>query len=318
MPDRRIHLGITTSLAAALVALGACGSTQEPAITNPAPSAAMVPAGANVVEVLAEDYAFDAPDEIPAGWTTFRMRNVGEETHFIYLSRMPEGRTMDDYVQGVGMPINELWYRLRAGEIDKSQIGPMLGEALPAWFFTGVQAKGGPGLAAPGGVSQATVHLEPGTYVMECFMKTPEGELHWMEGMIRPLVVTAATTGAPEPDADVQVTVTTTGFIAPKTLAPGVHRVEVRFADQPELGFGNDVHVVRLADGMDASELVPWMDFMNVEGLENPAPATFVGGTHERPEGQKAYFTAELESGRYAWIAEAPDAYNLVQEFIVE
>ncbi|NIT89785.1 MAG: hypothetical protein GWN82_04270, partial [Gemmatimonadetes bacterium] len=74
------------------------------------------------------------------------------------------------------------------------------------------------------------------------------------------------------------------------------------FEEHPEVGFGNDVHLVRLEEDMAGEDLLPWMDFLNVEGLQNPAPAVFFGGMQERPEGQTAYFTVELESGRYAWI----------------
>lgn len=303
----------TLALALFTATLFACQTAPRPEIADPA----MLPAEANVVEVIAEDYAFAAPDEIRSGWTTFRLSNAGQETHFVYLSRLPEGRSFDEYVQQIGVPINEVWYQLREGAITKAEVGEILGATLPEWMWTGVRAKGGPGLVAPGGVAQATVLLEPGDYVMECFMKTPEGELHWMEGMIRPLRVIAAGNGVPEPSADLQVTITTEGFQAPRTVTPGMHRVEVHFADQPDAGFGNDVHVVRLSEGMQAPDLVPWMDFMNPQGLENPAPAAFIGGTQERPEGERAYFALNLEPGRYAWIAETLDVYEMVQEFTV-
>ena len=48
------------------------------------------------------------------------------------------------------------------------------------------------------------------------------------------------------------------------------------------------------------------MDWTQPTGLETPAPAEFLGGTHEMPAGGRAYFTVRLEPGRYAWIAEVP------------
>jgi len=48
---------------------------------------------AHVVEVTARDFAFDAPDQIPSGWTTFRMTNAGEQEHFLYIYRLPENKT---------------------------------------------------------------------------------------------------------------------------------------------------------------------------------------------------------------------------------
>lgn len=47
-----------------------------------------------------------------------------------------------------------------------------------------------------------------------------------------------------------------------------------------------------------------WMDWSNPEGLKTPAPATFLGGTHEMPQGESAYLTVDLEPGRYAWGSE--------------
>jgi hypothetical protein len=45
------------------------------------------PTPAGVVEVTAVDYAFQAPDPIRSGWTTFLMENKGKEHHFLLLSR---------------------------------------------------------------------------------------------------------------------------------------------------------------------------------------------------------------------------------------
>lgn len=297
-----------------LAAQSACRSTPS----GEEADASMTPIDAHVVDVVAEDFAFEAPDEIPSGWVTFRLHNEGEETHFILLSRLPEGKTYDEYLTDASAPINEIWVQIREGEIDKEEAGEKIGPAVADWYWTGVEVTGGPGLVAAGGVAQATVNLEPGDYVMECFMKTPEGEFHWVEGMVRPLTVVAGAADASEPDGDVRVILTTDGYTVEGAPARGVNRVEVRFAEQPEAGFGNDVHVVRLEDGTSGQDLVPWMDAFNVEGLQNPAPATFLGGTHERTAGHVAYFTVELEPGRYAWISEGPDFRGIVQEFTVE
>lgn len=312
----RLHRAFTTLFA--IAGLAACQSVPADQERDPVPETTeTAPADAYVVDVVAEDYAFEAPDEILSGWTTFRLKNEGDETHFLYLSRLPEDRTYDDYVAEVGKPFNEVWVALRSGEIDKAEAGARLGEVIPAWYWTGVETMGGPGLVAAGGVSRATVKLEPGSYVLECFMKSPEGEFHWVEGMIRPLEVAAESSNAVEPTADIRMTLTTEGFAIRDEVRPGTNTVAVHFAEQPEEGFGNDVHVVRLEEGMNAEDLVPWMDAFNVRGLQTPAPATFVGGTHERPEGRTIYFTVELEPGRYAWISEAPDVRGLFQEFTV-
>lgn len=174
-------------------------------------------------------------------------------------------------------------------------------------------------MVVPEGVSQATVELEPGTYVLECFMKTEEGEFHHAEGMLRPMVVTGERSDAAAPEADVQLTLTTTDITSEGELATGTNTVALTFAEQPEVGFGNDVHVVRLEEGRSPESLVAWMDAFNLDGLQNPAPAPFVGGAHERPAGNTVYFSVDLLPGRYAWFSEGTDATGgIYREFTVE
>lgn len=320
----RNHRWLVSSGVALLagVLLAACQARPAPVTEEPVLEPASEPAEAlapqaYVVDVVAEDYAFQAPQEIPSGWITFRMTNEGEETHFMYLTRVTGGHSYDQYVSEVLPPIADVLARQRAGELTKAEAGQEFGAMIPPWYWENAAPRGGPGLVAAGGVSQGTVRLEPGLYVMECFMKTPEGEVHWAEGMIRPITVTEEESGASAPEADIQIMVMEDEFIMRGPLTPGVHTVAVTFQEHPEVGFGNDVHLARLEDGMEAEDLLPWMDFLNIEGLQNPAPTVFFGGMQERPEGHTAYFTVELEPGRYVWISEGPDVRGMVQEFTV-
>lgn len=307
---RRVYFTLAPLVAAVSITTG-CAPVRAQA---PSPAAGLPP-GAPVVEVIAEDFAFKAPEAIPSGWTTIRFTNEGEDTHFVALTRLPEGKTYDEYVTEVAARFNDVWYPLRSGEIDKAKAGAMLGEIIPAWFWTAEQM-GGPGLVAPGGTAQATLNLKPGNYVMECYMKTSEGEFHAMEGMARPLVVTDAASVASAPAASVEMTLSNRGIAAPDVLTPGRHTVAVHFAEHPEMA-KNDVHLVRLGAGTSVAEIVPWMDWLNVQGLQNPAPATFLSGTHEMPVGYTAYVTVELPPGRYAWISEATGARGVLKEFTV-
>lgn len=272
---------------------------------------------APVVEVTARDYAFDGPDEIPSGWTTFRLKNEGKEHHFLLLNRLPDGKTFEEYVAEVALPFDSVWHELRKGAIDKAEAGALLGQLLPGWFAS-VKQMGGPGLVAPGGVAQTSVKLEPGTYVMECYVKTPDGEFHGMLGMARALTVTGVPSGASEPEADVAITLSNFEMAIEGDVKAGQQTVAVHFQEHPEIGLGNDVHVVRMEEGTDMGVVVLWMDWMNVQGLRDPAPAAFVGGAHEMPVGHTSYFTLDLTPGRYAWIAESSADKGMVKEFAVE
>src|SRR3989441_10733374 len=76
-------------LAAGFVACAACA--------RPASQAA----GPNVVTITASDYAFGAPDTIPAGLTTFRLVNQGKELHHASLVRLGDGKSVADFQAAV-------------------------------------------------------------------------------------------------------------------------------------------------------------------------------------------------------------------------
>lgn len=80
-----------------IAALAAVPAACRPADTDHDPE---------VVNVVATDFAFKAPDTIPAGWTTLRLVNRGAQTDFVVLDRLPDGRTLDDFVAEVAL---DLW-----------------------------------------------------------------------------------------------------------------------------------------------------------------------------------------------------------------
>jgi hypothetical protein len=68
-------------------------------------------------------------------------------------------------------------------------------------------------------------------------------------------------------------------------------------------------------------DIVSWMDFNRIEGqmstAADPAPATFLGGVHDMPFGNTAYFKLILEAGDYLWISEQPTDDATYQRFRV-
>lgn len=271
----------------------------------------------HVVEVTARDYSFDMAAEIPSGWTTFLMNNEGEEHHFFLLSRLPEGKTIVDYGTDVGVAYGTAWDSLRTGAMDRAEAGQLLGQLLPEWYGS-VVAMGGVGLVAPGRVAQTSVYLEPGTYVMECYMKTTDGVFHSVLGMERSLTVAEDSSDAPEPVADIAITLSNDAITIEGEPNAGEHTVAVRFLEHPPVGLGNDVHLARLTGDRDIVDVARWMDWMEIDGLEAPAPAEFLGGAEEMPVGYTAYLTVELEPGRYGWVTETSAGRGLFQEFTVE
>jgi hypothetical protein len=112
---------------------------------------------------------------------------------------------------------------------------------------------------------------------MECYVKTADGTFHSSLGMQRPITVTEADSGGSPPEADIEITLSNFVISVEGEATPGEHTVAVHFEEHPEFGLGNDVHLVRLHDGMSLDEVVPWMDWMNLGGLRAPSPAIFLG-----------------------------------------
>jgi len=123
MVARRLHPVVGIVLAAA--SLAACQSDDRVQSDDRAATAA-------VVEVITADYTFQAPSEIPAGWTTFWLKNEGREHHFLLMNRLPDGKTFEDYQKEVVTPFDTVWHALKTGAVDKAEAGQMLGSLLPA------------------------------------------------------------------------------------------------------------------------------------------------------------------------------------------
>jgi len=310
---RRSIAALTAVLATALVAV-ACES--GPTDAGADASVQGQRAGPDVVQVAAGHHTFvTSHEEIGAGWTTFRFRNRSDAPHFMIIEKMPvwegEQKTVEDSRSEVVPVFQNIMDSFR----DESPTFPEAGFELPAWYGE-VTFVGGPGLTSPGETAETRTYLEPGTYVIECYVKTEDGTFHSTEGMIEGLVVNEAknSSGKPAPArVDGRVAVSSSGGItlerAPRR--PGMRTLEVAFGDQTAYShfLGHDVHLARLDEGADREALGAWMNWAAPGGLAGDVPegVTFLGGVQDMPEGESAYMTAKLSSGRYALVAEVPD-----------
>lgn len=298
----------TVSVFAAVLAVAlACQPADDGGETEP-----------GVVEVTAKDFEFEAPREIPSGWTTFRLVNEGEQDHFLYLYRIPDDVSFEEYRGTVVKTFSKVYSRYDAGELTRAETEKALGEQIPEWFFTDVVPAGGVALTDAGGSAVATVRLEPGTYGMECYVKTPENTWHTDRGMLRKLTVTADSTGAEPPEADVEMTLSNYEIELQGELDAGEHTVAVHAADRPEGMLMHDVNLVRLDGGTSVDSVAAWMDWMELDQFRHPAPGTNLGGVEQMAPGRTGYMTVTLEPGRYAWVSEGYASEGMVREFTVE
>ncbi len=277
-------------------------------------------------------WRFQLPDEviaqdrrIPSGWTTFALDNDSGAEHFILLLRVPDELseiTMEEWRNQVTVPFQEIMDFI----IDPTKVPA---SELAEWYAE-VESSGGPGFTGAWTSSEATVHLEPGTYFLDCYVKDDNGQFHSYLGMLERIEVTEEANDASQPEPTMRVSVSSTdGIQFDRPVTAGQHTVEVVFEDQAFYDhlLGHDLHLVRMGPGDNVAELGEWMNWMAPHGLVAPAPASLIGGvqtilTPDMLAGSApaiGYLSADLEPGRYAWVSEVPDPHtqNMLKVFNV-
>lgn len=263
----------------------------------------------NVIEIISEGMNFQSVDTIPSGWNTFAYKNLSNETHFFLMDKYPEGKTVKNAVEDIAPIFTKGMDLINQG---KSEEGFAAFGALPEWFFS-VVFSGGSGLIAPKHTAVTTIKLDPGYYIMECYVKMPNGMFHTSMGMAKPIIVTEKDSGNKPPKANIDITISKAeGINYTGNLVAGKHIFSVTFNDQGahEHFVGHDVNLVKLADNADLKKLEDWMNWSTPFGLKTPAPegVTFLGGVNDSPKGAIGYFEATLEKGKYAFISEVPNS----------
>jgi hypothetical protein len=273
-----------------------------------------------VVEIVTNNMDFQLADSISSGWHTFKYDNRSNETHFFLLDKYPEGRSIEDTEKEVG-PVFQMGMDLiNEGKVKE---GIEAFNKLPEWFFK-VVFVGGSGLVSPQISSLTTLKLEPGYYIIECYVKMENGKFHSSMGMAKALVVTneISEVEPPEPTLDILIS-STEGIVFKDTISSGNQVFSVYFKDQitHENFVGHDVNLVRIDENADLSALESWMNWADPKGLISPAPKgfTFLGGVNDMVAGSTGYFEVDLSPGQYALISEVPMARskNLFKTFIV-
>ncbi len=239
-----------------------------------------------IVDVTAVDYAFGMPTEIPSGWVTFRMKNMGKEEHLGIVEKYPDSLGYDGLIAMISNALEE---------DGMEGFYPLL-ELREGQF-------GGPAMLSPNLTGETTVFLEPGLYAFTCWVKTPEGDLHLQKGMIRPFKITNEETGADKPTGTVDITMSDFAINIEDSIAAGDHIFNVNFENP------HNVHMAKLEEGDDLEELKQWMTHVTA-----PSPFRFIGGAEQAPEGMSSTFKATLEPGRYAFLTFGRTMYGMVEE----
>jgi hypothetical protein len=227
-----------------------------------------------VIDIMASDYAFDAPDTIPSGLVTIRLMNHGQEPHHAQLLRMNDGVSFGEFgaaLQSEGESVLRL-----------------------------TTLTGGAGAPNPSRSDEVTLNLTPGQYAIACFIASADGVPHLAKGMLKPLTVTAVD-AQPEIDAPQSagtLNMRDFSFDIPDTLPAGTNTFTVVNAG-PQL---HELNILKLAPGASIADLQGWQP---ERGTQPPFEA--VGGMNGMSQGESHYMTVNLEPGTYVAICNIPD-----------
>jgi hypothetical protein len=270
------------------------------ALSAPAAAQSATPAGQSgtypEVVINAGDYKYDMPDSIPSGYVEVTMHNTGTVAHQAQFMKINDGKTYD--------------------EVQKALMSPNPDAAFGMVTFTG----GANSVEA--GLSQSVVlKLDPGNYVVLCFLTTPEGVPHYAMGMIKPVTVTQSTTQAQEPTADATVTLKDFAFSLPQNITAGTHTWKVT-NDGPE---SHEMALLKLAPGVPAEAVMAGMEHPaatpaaassspTTMAMASPAaspaggpPVAAAGGMGAIAPGTSAWVMVDLQPGNYIAVCFVPD-----------
>ncbi len=235
--------------------------------------------GPTVLTITATEYAFGMPDTVPAGLTTFRLINRGKELHHASLVRLGAGKSAADFQAGIAAAMKDH-------------------TPFPAWM----RFAGGPNTATPGDTATTAQMLEPGSYVVACWIPSADGVAHAMKGMLHPIVVSASRAAATtEPAADLSITLTDYDFQVSEPLRAGRHVVRVDNAGAQ----AHEIALTALSPGKTLRDFLTW----DQGGGKGPPPTgRWLGGVSAIDAGGHAQFTATFAPGSYLLLCFWPDA----------
>jgi hypothetical protein len=205
-----------TTIAVAALATLSCARTE-------------IPGSHNAVEIVGNDYAFTAPERLPAGRTTFRFANNGKVPHELNISRLKKGVSIDEILDSV-----------RADKSVKNLIEGPVGVLF----------------AAPARKSTAglTVNLSPGEqYAVICIFRDSAGaKAHYDMGMYKTISVGKAQGAAPLPQLTTDTIIATEyAYQYPATVKPGLHTFVMQNAGKQR----HELTIVMLNKGVTMQQL---------------------------------------------------------------
>jgi hypothetical protein len=261
MARPRFKVSVVRGAALGILALGAVA---VPFAMTRGSAAQPGPGAVTNIAIISNDYSFDAPDMVAAGLVAITLTNEGQEPHHAQLFRLKDDVALETFFAQL-------------------QMGPEAALAL-------VTSEGGPGTISPGQRQDVVVDLDPGTYVMLCFVGSPDGVPHVAKGMIKPFRVLGTTAEATMRDFS---------FTLPEFQAGVTDLKLINEGPQP-----HELALVKLKAGRTLDDALAFF-----QGTAPPGPPPFdsAGGFQAMEAGALSWGKLTLTSGNYVALCNVPD-----------
>jgi hypothetical protein len=229
------------------------------------PTTTSVPSANRTLVLTANDYAFTGmTTRVSAGWVAIRMVNAGKELHMFASASVPRGMTT----------------------------GAVLDSIMKDRVPKGFMEWGGPNAVAPGDTNTVTLFLPAGSYVVGCFVVSPDGKTHFMKGMMGSFEVIAARDTGVAPVSDRNIVLSTYHIAMDGgPLSKGPHVFMVRNSVKQT----HDFVILKVLPGHTVAQALKWFG--------NPpvgAPAAEpIGGTTGMHLNEQGYVNARFTPGTY-------------------
>jgi hypothetical protein len=230
------------------------------------------------ITFLAADYRFDGQDQVPAGDTLIRMRNLGREAHHIQLLKLKADHTLAELVETFHGPVTQ----------------------IPAW----AKQVGGPNAVESGKEVEALASLDSGHYAMICVIPAKDGTPHVVLGMYKALkVVGPSSSVSSESDfpSDYHLVMTDYEFTMLEEATAGQHTF--RLVNRGD--HAHEASLIRLAPHATVEDVLASF----APGATKALPGILVGGVTGLEPGGEGVFTATFSPGRYGLFCLFPNPH---------
>lgn len=268
-------MGLILRAAICLVIVAtACAQDEGPDATS----------GASVLSITERDYSFDVSGEVDAGTLSIRVANRGQELHEIAMAKLVDGKTVQDAREALQAATEEDEDPLAGIADDETPISGLGSAQLPGTSFT-ITGSG----------------VDPGDYLLLCFIPNAEGRPHHALGMIDGFTVAESEVDE-APEADVTYAATDENLEGPESLPSGETTIEV----VNDSSVDREITVMKVKEGSTLEDVGEWFQGAD-QGPPDPstAPLDFLAFVFDGEQDRS--LTVELTPGRWAVSSSDPE-----------